>query len=231
MKKYLGLNIALFIILAWATHLVFLLQVDLGLHPWLVVPGLLMQTFLYTGMFITAHDAIHGAIAPRKHKQNAAIGAFCLFVYALFPYFKVREKHFDHHRFAGTLKDPDYHNGKQTSFWLWYVHFLLTYITWQQFVGMAFIFNVLHHVLHVPIANLLLFWVAPALFSTLQLFYFGTYLPHREPKNGYDNPHHAKSNDYTVFWSFLTCYHFGYHWEHHEYPGTPWWRLPEKRFT
>ncbi|RPH99133.1 MAG: hypothetical protein EHM72_11965 [Calditrichaeota bacterium] len=46
---------------------------------------------------------------------------------------------------------------------------------------------------------------------------------------GYDNPHHAKSNDFHPIVSFLTCYHFGYHWEHHEYPGIPWWRLPAVR--
>ena len=229
MKKYTGLLIASTVILAWTLSLVFLLQVDLGERLWIIVPGMLVQTFLYTGIFITAHDAIHGTVAPRKHKLNSVIGAFCLFVYALFPYKKVRAKHFDHHRYSGTLKDPDYPDGRHTGFWRWYFHFLLTYITWWQILGMAAIFNVLHHLLNIPIANLLLFWVAPALLSTVQLFYFGTYLPHREPEGGYDNKHHAKSNDYSVFWSFLTCYHFGYHWEHHEYPGTPWWRLPEKR--
>lgn len=229
MNNYKGLFIATGIILAWATSLVLLLRLNIPESPWLIVPGLLLQTFLYTGIFITAHDAIHGTIVPRKYKLNAAIGRFCLFVYALFSFNKVREKHFDHHRFPGTLKDPDYHDGEHRGFWAWYLHFLLTYITWKQIVGMAIVFNVLHHLLNVPIANLLLFWVTPALLSTLQLFYFGTYLPHREPAGGYDNAHHAKSNEYSVFWSFVTCYHFGYHWEHHEYPGTPWWRLPERR--
>ncbi len=229
MKKNSGFALALVIILAWAASLIFLLKLDRAEQPWLFIPGMLVQTFLYTGIFITAHDAIHGSIVKGWHKFNTAVGAFCLFVYALFPYRKVREKHFDHHRYSGTLKDPDYHNGRQTGFWAWYLNFLLTYITWWQIIGMAVVFNLLHHFLNIPIANLLLFWVAPALLSTLQLFYFGTYLPHREPEGGYDNRHHAKSNDYSVFWSFVTCYHFGYHWEHHEFPGTPWWRLPEKR--
>lgn len=26
--------------------------------------------------------------------------------------------------------------------------------------------------------------------------------------------------------SFLTCYHFDYHWEHHRWPYAPWWQLP-----
>jgi beta-carotene ketolase (CrtW type) len=58
------------------------------------------------------------------------------------------------------------------------------------------------------------------------LFYFGTFLPHREPEEGYSNIHCAQSNSLPVFWSFITCYHFGYHQEHHEYPHVPWWHLP-----
>jgi len=223
-----GLIIAVAVITAWLGMLIFLLTRSIAAMPWMVVPGMLAQTFLYTGMFITAHDAIHGTIVPRKHKLNAAIGRFCLFVYALFPYNAVREKHFMHHQFPGREQDPDYHDGRHNGFWRWYSRFMRHYMSWWQIGGMAVIFNVLHHVLHIPVANLLLFWVAPALTSTLQLFYFGTFLPHREPTGGYDNPHHARSNNYPVWLSFLTCFHFGYHWEHHEHPGTPWWRLPDK---
>ncbi|MEL7193577.1 MAG: fatty acid desaturase, partial [Bacteroidota bacterium] len=28
-------------------------------------------------------------------------------------------------------------------------------------------------------------------------------------------------------WAFLTCYFFGYHFEHHDSPNTPWWKLWE----
>ena len=101
------------------------------------------------------------------------------------------------------------------------------YLSWRQMVGMAIVFQILEYVLGIPTLNLILFWVSPALLSTLQLFYFGTYLPHRRPEDGYDNPHRARSNAYSTFWSFITCYHFGYHWEHHEYPSVPWWHLPE----
>lgn len=229
MKKYKGLLLAFTIILSWISCLIFLFTVDLSKHIGLILPGFLAQTFLYTGIFITAHDAIHNSILPGRPKFNQAIGAFCLFVYALFPYNKVREKHFSHHRYSGSEKDPDYHDGIHKGFWSWYYRFFSTYITFLQILGMAIIFQVLLHLVSVPLANLLLFWVAPSLVSTAQLFYFGTYLPHREPEGGYDNPHHAQSNDYSVLLSFFTCYHFGYHWEHHEYPGTPWWDLPKKR--
>jgi fatty acid desaturase len=28
----------------------------------------------------------------------------------------------------------------------------------------------------------------------------------------------------------LTCYFFGYHLEHHQYPTLPWWRLYQKKW-
>ena len=40
-------------------------------------------------------------------------------------------------------------------------------------VGMAIVFQILEYVLGIPTLNLILFWVSPALLSTLQLFYFG----------------------------------------------------------
>jgi beta-carotene/zeaxanthin 4-ketolase len=108
----------------------------------------------------------------------------------------------------------------------WYMNFLLNYIGWKQLVGMAVVFNVLHHGLHLPVANLLLFWVTPALVSTVQLFFFGTYLPHREPEGGHQHKHRSNFNDWHWALSFLACYHFGYHHEHHDSPATPWWKLP-----
>lgn len=227
--KHVGAIIAMVIIAAWAASLILLLSLEREQILPLLIPSVLLQTFLYTGMFITAHDAIHGSVFTRRHRLNAGIGAFCLFVYALFSYRNVREKHFDHHRFPGSLKDPDFHDGKNCSFAQWYFTFMRRYITWRQLIGMALVFNILHHLVHLAVGNLLLFWVLPSLLSTLQLFYFGTYLPHRRPTGGYTNRHHAVSSSLGVFWSFIACWHFGYHWEHHEYPGTPWWKLPEKR--
>jgi beta-carotene ketolase (CrtW type) len=85
---------------------------------------------------------------------------------------------------------------------------------------MAILFNVLK--LWLPQSNLLLFWVAPSLLSTFQLFYFGTYLPH---KGEHDNRHQSRSQKKNHVAAFFSCYFFGYHYEHHDSPGTPWWRL------
>lgn len=225
-----GVLIGIAIILLWTASLFLLLSTELARFPFYgVIPAILIQTFLYTGLFITAHDGMHGLIAPRSKSANNFWGTLCVFLYALFSFNQLRREHHRHHAHPGSADDPDFHDGEHRGFWAWYFHFLKTYVTWPQIAGMALAFNILLHLFNVPQINLLLFWVVPALLSTLQLFYFGTYLPHREPAGGYDNPHRARSNAFSVFWSFITCYHFGYHWEHHEFPHVPWWKLPSVR--
>jgi beta-carotene ketolase (CrtW type) len=103
------------------------------------------------------------------------------------------------------------------------------YLSPLQLLGIAVVFNFLIFIVRVPFLNMILFWAIPSLGSTFQLFHFGTYLPHREPPGGYTNKHHARSNDYPFVVSLLTCYHFGYHLEHHMYPYVQWWRLPSVR--
>lgn len=228
--RYAGILVAMFVVAAWAISLAALLQINVSAFPvWGSILAVLLQTFLYTGLFITAHDGMHGLIAPRHKRVNNFIGALCVLLYALFSFERLKSEHRKHHAQPASSADPDYHDGEHAGFGRWYFHFMRTYVTWQQLAGMALAFNLMQHLLHVSVSNLLLFWVAPALLSTVQLFYFGTYLPHREPKGGYRDEHRAESNNFSVLWSFLTCYHFGYHWEHHERPHVPWWKLPAVR--
>lgn len=198
-------------------------------HPldWaFLLPG---QIFLWTGLFITAHDAMHGLIAPKYPKLNHAIGMLSTFLYAAFPYGKLKTAHMKHHEAPGDpTVDPDFHDGEHDNFFRWYFRFVGHYIGVVQIVIMAVVFNVLEHLVGISVWNLLMFWVAPAILSTFQLFFFGTYLPHRKAE-GPEDPHHARSNPYPPWLSFLTCYHFGYHREHHEWPYVPWWRLPAAR--
>ncbi|PNH01868.1 Beta-carotene ketolase [Tetrabaena socialis] len=59
----------------------------------------------------------------------------------------------------------------------------------------------------------------------------GTYLPHRPPK-GHRGPmpwHASRTSAAPRLLSFLTCYHFDLHWEHHRWPYAPWWHLPHCR--
>jgi beta-carotene/zeaxanthin 4-ketolase len=228
--KWKGLLIAASILLLWSGALT--LSLSLGVHgmPSAALPVfLLLNTFLYTGLFITAHDAMHGTVAPSMPKVNNAIGRVSTTLYALFSFPMLLRKHREHHRHPASSGDPDYHDGEHSGLFRWYLHFFFTYVTWKQLLGMAVVYNILIHLLHLPQIDVLLFWVAPALLSTFQLFYFGTYLPHREPADGYTEPHRAVSSGYGVLLSFLTCYHFGYHYEHHDTPGVPWWRLPGRR--
>ncbi len=225
-----GIIIAITIIGIWGLSISTLLSFDMVRLSFTLIPvGMLFQTFLYTGLFITAHDAMHGSVCPARPRLNNFLGSVTVRLYALFSYSKLLDKHWEHHRTPASNSDPDYHDGEHSGYIMWYLRFMKEYLSWQQLIGMAIVFQLLKYGLGIPTLNLILFWISPALLSTFQLFYFGTYLPHRRPKEGYDNPHRTQSNAYSVFWSFITCYHFGYHWEHHEFPYIPWWELPEAR--
>lgn len=215
------------IILVWAVSLITLLSLDISqVNTFWLLPAILLQTFIYTGLFITAHDAMHGAVLPQNPKINKLIGSIALLSYGLFSYNSLIKKHWSHHHHPGSDTDPDFHDGKHRNFFAWYFHFMKGYWSWSRLLGLMLIFNIISYTIHISERNLTLFWVIPPILSSLQLFYFGTFLPHREPKNGYDNIHFAQSTPLPIFWSFITCYHFGYHREHHEYPHVPWWRLP-----
>ena len=147
---------------------------------------------------------MHGSVYQARPRINNLIGAIAVGLYALFSYRKLLEKHWAHHRTPASDTDPDFHDGEHSGFVIWYLHFMKEYLSWKQIIGMAVVFQIMKYVLGVPTLNLILFWVSPALLSTLQLFYFGTYLPHRTPKDGYDNPHRAQSNAYSIV---LVVYH------------------------
>ena len=225
-NTHTGLLIALSIIASWLLSLTLLLSIDShSLSIWLTILAILEQTFLYTGLFVTAHDGMHGTISTRYPSANKIVGSISLALYALFSFTELKQKHQMHHLAPATDQDPDFHNGKNKDFLRWYLAFMCRYLSLKQLIGMAMLFNILNRIIHIPVSNLILFWVMPALLSTLQLFYFGTYLPHRDT----ENDQKARSNNYSTLLSFVTCYHFGYHWEHHESPYTPWWQLPQKR--
>ncbi|MBW4691046.1 MAG: fatty acid desaturase [Lyngbya sp. HA4199-MV5] len=222
-----GLLIAGLIMTTWAGSLAILLNSTLGqLHPFWQFLAILWQMFLYTGLFITAHDAMHGGVAPQHRKLNRAIGSLALLLYGLFSYDQLLKAHWQHHNHPASALDPDFHNGTFKNPVSWYVSFLQHYWSWRRLLALMASFHAMHLLLHVPEANLLMFWVVPSVLSSMQLFYFGTYLPHREPVGGYQNVFRAQSAHRPLLLSLLACYHFGYHYEHHEYPHVPWWQLP-----
>lgn len=223
-QQHAGVLIALLIILAWSTCLYLGLNLEVDYtSPWLYLL-ILLQMHLYTGLFITAHDAMHGTVSRNK-RLNTAIGYLTALLFSYNFYHRLFPKHHEHHRFVATDKDPDYHKG---SFLAWYFSFLKQYITIWQILLMAITFNLLKLVF--PVENLVLLWMLPAVLATLQLFYFGTYLPHKG-KHSQTNKHFARSQKLNHLWAFLSCYFFGYHYEHHDSPGTPWWRLYKVKET
>ncbi|WP_256871897.1 beta-carotene ketolase CrtW [Nostoc sp. TCL26-01] len=223
-----GIFIAGIIIGIWLISLILLLSLDIS-HTNTVLIGLAMfwQTFLYTGLFITAHDAMHGTVFPQNLKLNHFIGKISLLLYGLLSYEKMLIKHLLHHKYPGSNSDPDYYDRPQQNGFLWYLNFLKSYWQWRQIIGLTILFQATKHLTGIPQNNLILFWSLPAVLSSIQLFYFGTFLPHKKPENGHTNIHCTQSIAMPIFWSFITCYHFGYHQEHHENPHIPWWKLPE----
>ena len=211
---------------SWIGCLILLLTREVTGFAWWIPLGMAVQTFLYTGLFITAHDAMHGTVLPRFPRVNRAIGTAAVLLYALFSFKKLKKSHWEHHDHPASQDDPDFHDGKHPGVLRWYLHFMVGYVTIGQLIGMAIAFNVMQYGLGVAVENLILFWIVPSLLSTWQLFYFGTVQPHRETEEGYTDEHRARSSKFSPWLSFLTCYHFGYHWEHHDRPDLPWWSLP-----
>ncbi len=221
----MGLIIALVIIALWCGHLWWtLLHAPLAgasALEWLLVGvHVLVQGYLSTGLFITAHDAIHGTVSPRK-SINDAVGTLSAFLFAGLSYRRLSINHHLHHAHpADDHDDPDYH--ASNSYVPWFAAFMRHYASWSQFIIMGVAFNVLK--IWIPEPRLWVYWVIPAFLGAFQLFTIGTYLPHRKPHT-HDMPHNARSMRLNHALAMLSCYFFGYHTEHHLSPGTPWWRL------
>lgn len=218
----------------WLSSLTLCCRLEVAnLSVFLSLAMILGRTFLHTGLFIVAHDAANGSVWPQNRPINDFIGSVALTIYALLPYGKFVENHFQHHRYPASSEDPDFHDSQHKNLTAWYLKFMATYLNWREnlvlLVGMTLIFHGLRLGLHLSGINLVLFWAVPSFLSSMQLFYFGTFLPHRESHTGYADAHCARSSNFPIFWSFLTSYHFGYHWEHHEYPHLPWFEIPTVR--
>lgn len=227
-----GVLVASVIFLLWIVSLGWLLWVDISQHHVLwVLAAILGRTYIQTGLFILAHDAIHGVVVPSDRRLNHGIGRLAVTLYALLSYKKLAINHWKHHRYPGQAQDPDFHDGIHRDFFPWYWRFMDGYMDGKERTVMLFkiiaIFLVASVGLHIAFANVFLFWFLPIVLSSMQLFFFGTYLPHRSETAGGD--HHAVSSNYPLLLSLVTCYHFGYHWEHHEYPDLPWYKLPSVR--
>lgn len=227
-----GLAVSAAVIVPWlVVHIASVFFIPLsGVWVWLVPMIVATQTVLSVGLFIVAHDGMHGSIAPFRPALNRGIARFCLLIYAGFSFEALAREHMRHHAKPGTADDPDYNFENPHSFVAWYYGFFRYYFRLKEFGILTAILAVYVFVIGAPVVNLLVFWALPALLSSLQLFYFGTYQPHR-PIEGepFEDDHRARSVELPPVLSLLTCFHFGYHLEHHHHPTEPWWRLPAVR--
>jgi len=226
-----GLSLALIILMAWgATHVAGVIYYAWGWHSIVTAPLLVaFSCWLFVGLFIVAHDCMHGSLMPFRPGWNQFIGQLCLGLYAGFEFNKLNRKHHLHHRYSGTEGDPDFDARPPHGFLQWYLRFFLEYFGWRQIVFLSAVSVIYMFVLDVAYANLLVFWALPAIISSIQLFTFGTYLPHKPGSKAFVDRHRARSNEWSWFASLMTCFHFGYHHEHHLFPAVPWWRLPRAR--
>ncbi len=218
----MGLAIAVLVFVLWLGNLSYsLLYVEVSIYSINFYIHFLAQIFLYTGLFITAHDAMHGSV----HKNsliNKSVGYISTFLFAGMSYKKLINNHRKHHAFSGTEDDPDYSHENQNIFY-WFGLFMFRYLSLTQLIIMALIFNLLKFTS--AEISVWMFWALPAILSSFQLFYFGTYIPHKQPHTEKMMPYNSRTLKKNALYAFITCYFFGYHYEHHFSPHTPWWNL------
>ena len=229
-QTVVGVGLAVAIAGAWvALHLYSMWGFRFSAGDWPVAPVLAaVQCWLSVGMFIVAHDAMHGSLAPGRPRLNARIGTAVLLLYAGFGWETMRRAHFAHHAAPGGVDDPDFDADHPAHFWRWYATFLRRYFGWRSGLYVGAVVTA-YTLLGVPILNIVALYGLPAIASSLQLFYFGTYRPHRHDAHGFADRHNARTEAFGPIASLATCFHFGYHHEHHLSPQVPWWKLPARR--
>ncbi len=186
----------------------------------------LLQAWLSTGLFIIAHDCMHGSFAPGRPVINTMVGTICLGAYAGLSYRALYPKHHAHHAAPGTDADPDFNPAGPRNAWSWFLRFFTGYYTHAQIARIT-VAAVVYMLLGASLVNIVVFWAVPAIIALVQLFLFGTYLPHRHEVTPFADEHNARGNALSPLASLATCFNFGtYHHEHHLSPMTPWWGLP-----
>lgn len=228
-----GLLLASVILVGWLISLVGLLSLDLNQVPWLLLlAAIVARTLLQTGLFIVGHDAMHRVLLPGRRRWNDRLGGLALALYAALPYAACLHNHQRHHRVPASSDDPDFHGDPGAGAWRWYVRFMAGYLTMGQMArllgGWALLALLASRVSSTGWINVLLFCTLPLLLSSLQLFVFGTYLPHRSQRAPV-NRLRPDSLNLPPWLSLLACYHFGYHREHHDRPDLAWFELPAQR--
>ena len=229
----MSLGLAAVISVSWLASLIILLRLDLHGLPWWALAGaILVRTQLQTGLFIIGHDAMHRILWPNQRRLNDSVGMAALALYAALPYQTCRANHQLHHKAPATDEDPDFPSALHPGILSWYRQFMAGYLNAAQMAVLlgVWILLALTFSAMTPTAalNVLTFCTVPLLLSSLQLFIFGTYLPHRGQRAP-GRQLHPLSLDLPTWLSLIACFHFGYHREHHDNPVLCWFELPAAR--
>ncbi|MBA4787230.1 MAG: beta-carotene ketolase, partial [Brevundimonas sp.] len=97
-QTWIGLTLAGMIVAGWAVLHVY----GVYFHRWgpltlVIAPAIVaVQTWLSVGLFIVAHDAMHGSLAPGRPRLNAAVGRLTLGLYAGFRFDRLKTAHHAH---------------------------------------------------------------------------------------------------------------------------------------
>ncbi|PLK24546.1 beta-carotene ketolase [Porphyrobacter sp. TH134] len=234
-QRVVGLALGLAIAGSWLAihaYAMFVFELTWSNLPFALAMAM-VQCWLSVGVFIVCHDAMHGSLVPGRPRLNGVIGAVLLALYAGFAWRQLRDAHFAHHKLAGRAGDPDFDEHHPDNFWRWYGTFFRRYFGWRSILFVHTVVGIYWLVLDIPMAQIVLLYGLPALGSSLQLFYFGTFRPHcHETGPGaaeFADRHNTRSEDFGTLASLASCFHFGYHLEHHRRPDVPWWGLPGAR--
>lgn len=232
MQGVIGLALAFMIAGSWLgihAYGMFVFELTWSNLPFAIALAV-VQCWLSVGVFIVCHDAMHGTLVPNNARLNGIIAAPLLYLYAGFRWRTLRDAHHTHHKIAGNVGDPDFDENNPSSFVKWYWTFFKRYFGWESLIFVHAVVGVYWLIIGIPMAQIFVLYGAPALFSSLQLFYFGTYRPHHHSSDQpFADKHNARTNDFGTIVSLATCFHFGYHLEHHRRPDVPWWALPRAK--
>ena len=169
-------------------------------------------------------------VRARAAGVNRAVGRAMLMLYAGLDYDRMLPNHFAHHRHVGTAADPDFDAANPTRPGPWLVALLRALLFALADRADRRRAGGLSAASARSLLNILVFWAVPALLALVQLFYFGTFLPHRHAATRSPTATMRAARAFGPLVSVLTCFNFGgYHHEHHLHPHVPWWRLPATR--
>lgn len=157
-RNSVGLVLAACVITTWAVILVgciFFWSWRFQTTP-VVAAIVLVQAWLSTGLFIVAHDCMHGSLIPRQARLNTLIGTLCLSLYAALSYHALRPKHYAHHAHPGTEADPDFHPSEPRRMLPWFIRFFRGYYTHAQIARITVV-AIIYMFLGAPLLNIIIF--------------------------------------------------------------------------